>query len=499
MKNKVALQHHTIFIRMAMLIAVFGLSGLAPRSVNADPTAYTFEVIKDNPRFYWNFNELGNMDDAVDIIRRQANDNLVSNFGATRGASFSANLGNAATFDGGNDFFLASGIADYEMPSAWSIELWAKVDGSTAGFREDYLMNAGNLNGPNNNPALIYDFSQDAMGLFGGGGRTDNVAGAPIVSDNDWHHYVYTFYGNGTFGVADRVDIAVDGVVNTVSRGGFSSGFDFTNQLIVGAALTNSANAFQGQIDELAFYDFSGMTQAEIASKVQDIASHYALGSLDAATDKMFVDASQISYSYSGPPAVQYGNSVNRDDVAAGTPGSGKLIDGVIASTNTGTNLSDGSTVGFADPSGVNGDNGAPHPGITFDLGGMYQLDEILVDYIGANGLAGVEAPESLEVRFSTDGVNFDNLMTFSEFNDESHSTLGDGNFFLRRLVAETGGMLASHLQLDFYNDQEWTFLSEIQFIGREAVVPEPGAIAIWALLGCTTFALRRHWQARNV
>jgi hypothetical protein len=178
-----------------------------------------------------------------------------------------------------------------------------------------------------------------------------------------------------------------------------------------------------------------------------------------------------------------------RDDNAAGMPGTGKLIDGVIASTNSGANLSDGSTIGYNDPSGFNGDNGAPHPGVTFDLGGLFELDQLWIDYIGAGSAAGVAAPDSVDVLFSTDGVSFANMMTFDHFND-TLSTFA--NFSSRRLVAELDGAMATHVRLDFFNNQEWTFLSEVQFVARSPVIPEPASAALLGLAGVALTLRRR-------
>jgi hypothetical protein len=195
------------------------------------------------------------------------------------------------------------------------------------------------------------------------------------------------------------------------------------------------------------------------------------------------VDPGQITYNYT-LGSVQPNPNNNRNDPAAGTLGGGKLINGVIASTNAGANLSDGSTVGYNDPSGFNGDNGQPHPGIVFDLGEALTVEELWIDYIGAASAAGVAAPDRVDIEFSDDGVTFDGLQTFTEFNDSAHSTQGPGSFWSRRLVADVDGVEASFVRLNFFNNQEWTFLSEVQFVASPLAVPEPASVALWSLLG---------------
>jgi hypothetical protein len=343
---------------------------------------------------------------------------------------------------------------------------------------------------------VIFDFTTDnSIGLFSGAGRTDNVAGTPTINDNGWHHYVFTFYGNGSFGVADRVDVAVDGVVSTIPRGGFSAGFALNNALVIGSAFANGTNAFQGQIDEVAFYDLSNLSTAQVAARTQDIANHFAAATTSADTEMFLVDPSQITYNYTA--GVQPNPNNNRNDPGAGTLGGGKLINGIIASTNNGANLSDGSTVGYNDPSGFNGDNGQPHPGIVFNLGENLSVEEVWIDYIGAASAAGVAAPDRVDIEFSDDGVTFDGLMSFTDFNDSAHSTQGPGMFWNRRLVADVGGIDAAFVRLNFFNNQEWTFLSEVQFVASPQAVPEPASLVLWTFAGVAMLGVAM-WKYRR-
>jgi len=140
----------------AKLTSIAGHQALAA-SASAAPstmTAYTWQVLKDNPRFYWSFNESDPMGNALEQVRHQTNDELISSGGARRKPGATANLGYSAGFDG-NNLFNAAGLNDGEMPGAWAIEMWVKADGSLAGSRGDYLMAAGTTNA---NPALIYDY-----------------------------------------------------------------------------------------------------------------------------------------------------------------------------------------------------------------------------------------------------------------------------------------------------------------------------------------------------
>ncbi len=461
-------------------MAVYDLSGMnsvdfnarmsqiaGHRNISADSpvpgtmTAYTWEVLKANPRFYWNFNEPSPQGNAVDLVRGQANDELTAYGGARRKLGASENLGLTAAFDGA-DHFAASALGDGEMPGAWAVEMWLQADGSLDGNRSDYLLNVGNNN---NNPALIYDFDYgggdtNKIELYSAAGRT--AGNGPSVGDNDWHHVVATFYGNGAgLGVADRVDFAVDGVVMAnVGRNGFSSRFDLNTTLRIGAALAAGEGGFQGKIDEVAFYDLSGLTEAQVAARTAQLASHYHLLNEPAATALRFVEREQISYTYVTPPHANYPDSSGR-----------KLLDGVIGSTGTGLVSADWAGIENADPQ------------ITFDLGSPMPLDSIWIDYL-AGGRWGIHAPTSLDVLLSLDGINFGDPLTFTHFNNAGSLDY----FWNRRLIAEMGGAYGRYVRLDFTRGGDWTFLGEVQF-----VVPEPGAgLLLLSALGCALLVRRR-------
>ncbi len=101
--------------------------------------------------------------------------------------------------------------------------------------------------------------------------------GGPKINDHLWHHVFFIFYGNSSvgFGVADRVDILVDAVPQTVERGSFSSGFNMEGLLRVGASRDDLEDSFQGRIDELAFYDLSKMTVQQIETRTTDMARRH--------------------------------------------------------------------------------------------------------------------------------------------------------------------------------------------------------------------------------
>ena len=411
---------------------------LPPPVIETPMTAYGYAVLKDNPRFYWSFNEATADSAAQDVVRYQENDRFYPKNDATRAASASTNLGEAAAFDGDADFFQAVGLNDHEMSGAWAVEMWVKSDGD----RKAYFLNAINDAGATNNPGLIYGFKTDTVEAYGGGGRTGTSG--PTISDDEWHHVVYTFYGNeGGFGVADRMDIALDGVVQTVDRGGFSSAFATDGQLILGAALNSGVDGFGGKIDELAMYDLSGMTETEVAAKTQAIADHYGLMSQSAETDLAFIEDVTYAIDAATPAHPSYGD-------ASGT----KLADGVIGSTVSG-GFGSGSWVGFQNTGAT----------LVFDLGESTTLDSLFIDYC-VQQRSGINAPDSVTVEFSDDGTTFSGSIFSDGFNDfDPTAGLDVGMTWARRLVVDLEGNDAQYVRLTIANDMEWTFLGEMQFL----------------------------------
>jgi len=454
--------------RLTAAASVVGLAVLAGSTALGDNTAYTWQMLKDNPRFYWSFNETGSTDNAVDLVRGQTNDELIAQGDAQRGSSAGLNLATAATLDGAGDFFLANALNDHAMPGTWAIETWVKADGSLSGSRGDYLTNA-----PTNNPGFIYDFGvggDNKIELFSAAGRT--AGGGPTINDNtQWHHLVATFYGNGAgFGVADRVDMAIDGAVSTVPRGGFSAGFALGGQFFVGAATSGGANAFEGLMDEVALYDLSGLTEAQVATRTAQIAGHYNLASQPAATNLAYVPGTTYDIDAGTPP----GAGVYDD------PSETKLTDAVIGSTGASPWGSD-EWVGWQ----------TVDPIVTFDLNETQRLDTLLVDYLVSQRV-GIRAPDSVTVEFSQDGVDFTSIASIvsTAFNDFD-PTPADFTGWNRRIVVDLDDTQAQYVRLTFANDETWTFLGEVQFIEQ---IPEPSSflLAALGLVGLAFFARRR-------
>jgi len=105
-----------------------------------------------------------------------------------------------------------------------------------------------------------------------------------MVADTEWHHVAFVYYGNGAVGVADGLEVYLDGVKTSSSvRAGFSSSLALDTRLVVGTSAPQFAagDGFEGRIDELAIYDFSGLTTAvAVAAKAEELVLRHYQGAV---------------------------------------------------------------------------------------------------------------------------------------------------------------------------------------------------------------------------
>ena len=168
-----------------------------------------------------------------------------------------------------------------------------------------------------------------------------------------------------------------------------------------------------------------------------------------------------VTYSYSAPPAIQ-------PDVTYGYEDSGlELVNGIYG------------TGGYHDPEWVgfdnHSDNGEPHPGIIFDFNGLRALDELTLNYLWSPA-GGVHAPDSVEISFSTDGVSFGGMETFTGL---------PGVNAVENVVLDFADQQATHVKLDIFNDMQWTFLGEVDFGGGSGLmINASGDVAFNGIVG---------------
>lgn len=247
----------------------------------APATAYSQAVANDNPLLYWNFDEMtGPAVEQVLVTNKPVTDeNDLVPVGAglyrTTHASLSDGLdklGSAMEFDGASYMIAnATRLGESAATGPWAIEFWVQTPGASGA----YIANFGGASG--NTPAVIYGFNPNQLELYGAGAGGRTGTNGPAFSDANWHHVLWVNYNNAPAGSTNRVDVYLDGVLSTNVGGGFNRPIDLTHFLI-GAASTTPDNGFTGGLDELAVYDWKGLSAAQIADKAQNIATnHFAV------------------------------------------------------------------------------------------------------------------------------------------------------------------------------------------------------------------------------
>lgn len=269
-----------------LFITVLSVAAFRP-ALHAQ-TSYSTIVSNDTPILYWNFDEAsGNAREMMPVSLPATVNDLAPVATASRVSHASLadglNLGNAADFLVG-DYFIVQNLAisTNALRGAWMLEFWMRVQGSQEFQRNNYLMNFGA--GGGNSPAVLYDYvggaqPREGLELFAAGERT---GAGPVVTDQSWHHVLFAYYGNGTNGLADQLDIFVDGTnaAQNVRATFFSSGTAalVLTRFVVGTSAPQFAglDGFEGNLDEIAVYDLRNFTnQLQVATKASQVASNH--------------------------------------------------------------------------------------------------------------------------------------------------------------------------------------------------------------------------------
>lgn len=267
-------------IKVLAVLAAIG--SVIAGDVIASAQSYSDVVLADNPILYWNFNEAGNTDPAIDLVGNESGDNLAALGNATRVASTSTTggvtLGRAASFDGtfATKFF-SNTLTPATNPDAWALEMWIRPQGGNdPGTRSDYILES-QIPGGANTPGILFDYVgsglNDNVEIFRAGIRT-GPAGPAILSDT-WSHLVIGYFG----GANDRADFYLNGVA-AGSAVGIPIDLPFgTDTIAVGNSVPGHPDFdhFNGLLDEMALYDLTGATVASIEARLASIASHAAL------------------------------------------------------------------------------------------------------------------------------------------------------------------------------------------------------------------------------
>ena len=452
-----------VSLSLWMSIAVLAILGSTQGAFGVETTLtdYSRAVILENPVYYWTFNEADTTDVAQDVMRYETATQMIPVANVTRTDSYSTALGSAASFTL-NSAFGSSMIDRARTSGAYAFEFWVKADADTTkGYIADFLGGGGD------EPGIIHDYTDRYLELWYGGARTGATTELDL-SDTDWHHVVLAVNCDAVAGTMDQIDVAIDGVVTTnvaaidakqlnisgnMTIGAWAT-YNDADEYTVGVGATKAASSFQGQIDEFAIYDLGGMDPTQVADKVASLASHYALATNPTAiTPFAAVDGSEITYSVidGNEPSPSYADDTGH-----------MLTDGVFA--GSGATSYSGESVGYYGDHYV-----TDYTTLEFDLSEAKTLDAIWVDYLGPGGKYGINAPTSVELSFSTDGVNFSEPILYEEFNN---TTDPNTSYFNERCAQiDLDSVDAQYVRATFGFLTNFVFLSEVRFMEELEVV----------------------------
>lgn len=236
---------------------------------------YGQRVMYHLPLLYWSFDEPTGLR-AVDLVSLLPERTISAPNGKW---VLHGDFGNGIVITGGDDTSVwrsgSLGAGTYNGPFA--LELMYRNKGFP--LYPIYIMEAGGFN----HPSLLqgYPYGQTSADPYHDVWfyEAEGIAGTAYITDSSWHHLVFADYDN------NQVDAYIDGV----KVAGFAYGKLWADRSYpdVGVFLNLDGptalggtvyygGAFGGdiEIDEVSYYDLSGLTEAQIAARGQGLALH---------------------------------------------------------------------------------------------------------------------------------------------------------------------------------------------------------------------------------
>ncbi|NQT13597.1 MAG: LamG domain-containing protein [Planctomycetes bacterium] len=396
---------------------------------------------------HWDFEDGGNL--GADVSPNGNNGTVNGGVTASAGRIGSG----AATFDGVNGYLSVADSGSLDSAAGAGLDRTVAFWFNTTTSANRVVMEKGS-----NQHFVVQTDSVPTPGLISwrvGSGSGDRVLSTGTVNDGAWHHYAGTYEGTGQLAT-----LYIDGVLqNTTTHASPAANND---PFVIGAR-NGGAYAYPGQMDDVAIWNVE-LSDDQVAALAHEVTT----------PTNAALRIPGVTYAYTG--SIQPHTAPTRSD-----PGNVKLTDGVLGTTA----FDDGTWVAFRDPLGFQNDNGQPQPQVDFDLGGVFMLGLLQVDYLVSHTPSLFE-PDSVDIEYYGD-PGFTTLLgsaTATGFVDV------DGK---QRFEVALGLVEAQYVRLQFYNDQEWTWLGEITFF---QAIPEPTSLSLLGLGGLAL--LRRRRRSRH-
>ena len=347
--------------------------------------------------------------------------------------------------------------ADLAIGGNQTISMWLYPTNFDSGVRQNPYAKAYSGSGTiTQEPGGALNYYR---GPLGGNGAGFDSHGSPALTLNAWNFATIVrdfdagevrWYVNGRT-TSEPTAFDPPGGANPIGTGSLPAYFG-----------RGYVQNYFGMIDNASIWN-EALDRREVIALQHDVYTP-----LDLAGDVYLVNVA--GYTYSAAPNAD--SNYYKDEGKDGGSPTGDLTDGPFVFVGQSPTADDG-TVGWSNGTSVD---------ITFDLGGLRLLDQIMVGYAYYTSW-GVGAPDDVQIGLSTDGV-FDTeaFTTYSGFG---------GTDFRNELFIDVGGERATHVMLRFDGGGTSSgkyVLDEVAFFA----VPEPATLTLLALGGLGLLARRR-------
>jgi len=229
-------------------------------------TYYGARVVNHSPVVYWSFDE--DEGPAIEMMSLAGNRMLT----ASQPDRFAhEGKGHAISVHAFENVFGTTTLDAVTTNGPFAIEFWLRLSDPTVTNR--YIMEIGLPGGAGNLPGVIFGYNPMELEFFQGF-RTTGFTYEDPNEWTDWHHVVLVDYDDEIEAYDNGA--LVEGFTYRAATGNYV--LNLSQEIAVGSVRkthqSSPTSIIEGDIDEVAIYDFAGLTKEAIRARAQAIALH---------------------------------------------------------------------------------------------------------------------------------------------------------------------------------------------------------------------------------
>jgi hypothetical protein len=345
--DEVAVYDHVL--SLSDVTAQYSASGRTPPASTLPTDAYGKAVVQSDATSFWRADETTGTN-AADATGNGSNGTYSGGY-ALNGPSAIGSFGHSFSVDGstGN---LAS-ASPTSGPNVYSEELWFKTNTTSGGKLIGFGNSNSGLSSAYDRHVYMLNDGRVRFGVWNG--QADTVTSPNAYNDNQWHHMVAT---QGAAGMRLYVDGSLVDSNSITSSQPYSGYWRVGGDNLGGWPEQPSSLYFNGAIDEVAVYEGTALTAA-------DVAAHYAI--------------------------VSHGPDTTNPSTAITSPSNGDTVQaGAVPVTATASdNVGVTSVTLQVDGTDAGTDNSAPYTFSWNATAGSHTLQTVASDAAGNTGTSG--------------------------------------------------------------------------------------------------------------